>query len=625
MLITKQSRNGIFPLLCSGFAGAVLMAAAASAQTLSPASLTFGATQPGQSSAPQQVILTNMTQKALQISAVYAKGEFTQGNTCGVTGKKPGILQPQQSCAIRVVFAPQSTGSRVGGLYVAQPGSSARTQAPLSGTGGTAQPSSTASIAVDFGSRSGSTASIAPNLIGAGLGGSLQPATLPLLSQGGLNYTRFHAYVSNVYASTTPDWSALDNNLAALQRAGIHAILEIDSTPTWLLPGTNSCSNKTSAAPADMSRYAQVTASFVTHIDQNFPGVVQDYEIWNEPDGGGLCGNPNTQSGKLSSYLAIYAAVAPAMRAAAQHDGVQIHIGGPTLGSVYNASTWLPALLGNPSTARYVDFVSYHYYASSPADVAQGLNWDGSGGKPSLLAQTQTGSYSGVSAGYNQIASLVHKGSQPNAASTPIYVDEYNSDWGFVLDCCRNSATYSPVWNALVIADLLNAAYSSGQTAPGKILYYAISNPPFCIAGHLDGNMDCKYHGGGPEPQAYPQYYALRLFSDSNYLGLEQGGHMAASLQQSTNGNLVATAFYNQSGDHLVIVNTSGNNYSNIPVAANNAGLGASQATVYTLNSDNRTIATESLTLTSNNSAGYTAAVSVPPYSVVALSLSSGH
>ena len=139
---------------------------------------------------------------------------------------------------------------------------------------------------------------------------------------------------------------------------------------------------------------------------------------------------------------------------------------------------------------------------------------------------------------------------------------------------------------------------------PAKILYYAISNPPFCIAGHLDGNMDCKYHGGGPEPQAYPQYYALKLFSDSYYLGLEQGGHMAASVQQSSTSSLVTTAFYNQGGDRLVIVNTSGNNYSNVQVALNNAGLIASQATVYTLSSDNRTIATESLTLSNDNSGG---------------------
>jgi hypothetical protein len=625
MFISKRNSIGIFSLLISGFAG-VLFMATGNAQTLSPGSLTFAPTQPGKTSAPQQVVLTNTTQQDLHISAVYAKGAFTQGNSCGVTGATPAVLHPKQSCTIKVLFTPQATGTQVGGLYVAQQGIDARTQAPLTGTGGNGQPtpSSSASISADFGSRSGSTVSIAPNLLGAGLGGSLQPATLPLMTQGGLNYTRFHAFVSQVYSDSSPDWSALDSNLAALQNAGIHAILEIDSTPSWLLPSTNTCPSSTDrrfSYPRDLNRYAQIAASFVTHIDHNFPGVVQDYEIWNEPDGGGLCGNPNTQSGKLSSYLSIYAAVAPAMRAAARSDGTQIRIGGPTLGSVYNASSWLSALVSNSSTAPYVDFVSYHYYASGPSDVNNGMTWAGGNGGPSLLAQTQTGSFSGVSGGYNQIASLVHHGSQPNAANTPIYVDEYNSDWGFVLDCCRNSATYSPVWNSLVIADLLNAAYTGAQTVPAKILYYAISNPPFCIAGQLDGDMDCKR---GSAPQAYPQYYALRLFSDSNYLGLEQGGNMAASVQQSSNGSLVATAFYTKSGDQLVIVNTSGNNYSNMQVAANNTGLTASQATLYTLNSDNRTIATESVALTSNNSGGYTATVSVPPYSVVAVSLSPG-
>jgi hypothetical protein len=609
-------------MLFSGLA-ALLITAAGHAQTISPNPLTFGSVPAGQTSGVQQTTFTNTQSTPINIAAVYARGEFTQGNSCGATKHGPGVLQPGQSCSINVRFAPQGTGARPGMLYVATDASSSPQAAPLIGTGtGSGGGGGSSSISADFSSRSGSSPSIAPNFIGAGVGGGLHTDTLPLLTSGGINYTRFHAYIENVYRTTTPDWSSLDSRLAAMQSAGLHVILELDHTPNWLLPSSNPCPSSMPpnfAYPRDVNRFAQLAASFVTHIDANFPGVVQDYEIWNEPDGPGLCTTPNSSDGKLKGYLSLYAAVAPRLRDAARADGVPIRIGGPTLGAARaNADRWISALLSNPSTAPYVDFVSFHYYPSGPKDVQNGMTWDGNG---SLRNKTQA-SGSGIAAVYQQVANLVHRGSQPNASNTPIYLDEYNSDYGFVLDCCRNSPTYSPVWNSLVIADLLNAAYSGAQTVPGKLLYYAVSNPPFCLAGQLNGSMDCSYSYGGT-PQAYPQYYALRLFADSAYLGLEQGGNMAASIQQSSSPNLVTTAFYNASGDKLVIVNTSGNNYSNLKVGVQNPGLSASSATLFTLNSRNSTIATESVSLNSTGS-GYTATVSVPPYSVVALSIVPG-
>ncbi len=192
-----------------------------------------------------------------------------------------------------------------------------------------------ATVVADFGARQNAAFPIPANLLGIGLGGTLQPTSLPLVTQAGLNTTRFHANIQTTYGSSTPDWTALDAQLTAIQNAGMHVILEMDFTPTSLLPETNPCASGVSAnyaAPADLNLYAQMAASYVSHIDAKFPGVVQDYEIWNEPDGGGLCAGVNTESDKLKAYLGIYAAVAPALRAIAQQDGHRNPYRGPNTG-----------------------------------------------------------------------------------------------------------------------------------------------------------------------------------------------------------------------------------------------------------------------------------------------------
>ncbi len=513
-----------------------------------------------------------------------------------------------------------------GGLYMAPSTAGSHTvTASSGGQTGSAQVSVVAvAVVADFGSRSGGRP-IAPQMLGAGVGGNLEPATFAPITSAGLTYTRFHANIQQVYAQSTPDWSGLDATLAAVQAAGMHAILEVDFTPKSLYPAQVPCPpgtdpNYASPAPTDVNAFAQMAASYVTHIDHGFPGVVQDYEIWNEPDGGGLCTSPNTPAAKLQAYLPIFAAVAPALKAAAQQDGVQIRVGGPTLGSpVGDAQPWLSALLSNPQTAPYVDFVSFHYYVAGPADVANGLTWYGSSTRPSLLNETQDTS-TGLSAVYTLVEKLVRSGSQPNAASTPIYMDEYNSDFAFENDCCRNDPTYAPLWNSLAVVDLLNSIYSGASTAPSKLLYYAISNPPFCLLGQIDAQMDCNYPSDpSATPQAYPQYYALQLFASPSFLGLSGGGSLANTVQ-SGNADLVPGAFYTANGDTLVVVNPSDHDEGSLTLLLQNPGLNAQQATVYTLNSGNPQIATSTATFSASD-AGYLVTVPVPQQSTVAVTL----
>ena len=485
----------------------------------------------------------------------------------------------------------------------------------------------TATITADFGGRVPSSYPIPANLFGVGLGGALQPATLPLMTEGSLTYTRFHAVMQDTFATSTPNWSEIDAKLSAVQSAGLNVILEMDYTPASLQPASSPCPagvDPMHAAPTSMSALAAMAAAYVHHIDLNFPGVVTDYEIWNEPDGGGLCAGDNSQSAKLASYLQIYAALAPAIQQAAAADGVVVNTGGPTLGSpIANAPSWISALLSNPNTAPFVNFVSYHYYQSGAGDVANGLTWDGSNGTPSLFAMTQSTRSIGMQNVYEEVAALASQGSQPNASNTPIYLDEYNSDWAFLNDCCRNSPTYSPVWNSVVFADLLNSVYDGAPQVPSKILYYAVSNHPFCIAGVWDENMDCLYPSSGT-PAPYPQYYALQLFASSSYLGLQNGGYMPRFAASSSDPTLLTTSFFNSAGVSIVIMNPTSTDYSNVSIVANHPNVPFGQGTVDTINDSAIGITTEPVSIFHTATGYITSVIDVPPYSVVAFTITPG-
>jgi hypothetical protein len=477
------------------------------------------------------------------------------------------------------------------------------------------------SITSDFASELTSNSTIATNMLGVSAGGGMLPNVLNLMSQAGLNYTRFHANIEYTYRNgTTPDWSMIDAKLSAARNANLQVILQMDYTPPSIQPVPNPCPTGVDpmhAYPTDVNAMAAMAAAYVQHIDQQFPGLVTDYEIWNEPDGGGLCAVPNTYAGKLTQYLNIFAAMAPAIRQGAAADGVSVRIGGPALGSpLYSGDTWLPALLNNPNLAPYFDFVSFHYYVAGTAQVNQGMTWVGGSGIPSLRSLTQAGSIS-LPPLYAKVTSLVRNGLQSDPLSTPIYIDEFNSDWTFLPDCCRNSPVYSPLWNTMFFVDLLNVAANNNVQVPSKLLYYAANNPPFCIAAPWNAAMDCK-NAGASTATPYPQYYSFQLLEAPQYLGLVTGGSMVPST--SSNGDLLTAAFMSGTSDELVAVNTSTTDYPAVSVLVTRDCSASTEATEFLLNSSNPQIATESVYLDCAGG-GYTASIYVPGLSVVALKI----
>jgi hypothetical protein len=468
------------------------------------------------------------------------------------------------------------------------------------------------SITADFGSRANTTAPVPANMFGYGRGESIATtAGRNLLTQGGLTVSRMSAQINPVFASTTPNWKMIDPLITTVQAAGQRAILQMNQSPAWLQPTSGSCEGNAFAAPTNIAEWVQIAVQYVAHMDSTFPGVVQDYEIWNEPNATGLC----TSADHLNTYIAIYAAAAPAMKAQAAADGTTIRIGGPVL-SGYSA-LWFSTLLTNASTAPYVDFVSYHQYFFGSTQLQ--VKWDTNTGDMSLYEATQDPSV-GAAGVYGRVAAEVAAGTQPLGAKTPIYVTEYNSNWSFFQDCCRSNPTYAPVFNALYVTDMLDTVYNGISQVPNSLDYFAGSAYPwFCLIGVQDTNMDCLYSVDAT-PVPYPQYYAYDLIASPEYLGLSAGGYMAKSISTPTGGGgLATTAFYTANQDAIVITNPTSTAYPAITVTFANPGLTGTQGTLYQI-VNGAQIDTSPISFTVQGTSLSTT-ISVPAYSVQVISL----
>jgi len=472
-------------------------------------------------------------------------------------------------------------------------------------------------VTVDYGSRSSSSAKpIPPGVISAQLGFLQSTGGLGLLQRAGFRQMRLDAQLSNVFlTNSTPNWTVIDPVLLLLSQQHLEPMIVMDYTPGWLQQTPNPCLTGVSAyhsPPRDISQWAALTAQVVHHMNTSFPNLVTDYEIWNEPDiSNGLC--VADDSTRLSTYLAMYAAAATAMRNQAAQDGKPIRVGGPAAVNLPN--TWIPALLSNASTDQLVDFVSYHKYLGYITLIKNGLSWDGTTtSKLRDLVHNFGDSQS-------TIASLVRNGSQPNPSSTPIYLTEYNDDAAFLQDCCRNDPTFSPLFNVMTIASLMNTVYSGAQGVPSRLHYFSASTSSgfFCLVGVIDSAMDCSTSGGPLQP--YPQYYAYQLLAASKFLNMAAGGNMAVS--RSIGSPLQGFGFYTSAGDALVLVNPNGTDLNGVSITLQNPGGVASNAVMYLLNSNgNEPTTSSTLPLVASGNA-LTGTINIPAYSVVGLALAS--
>jgi hypothetical protein len=460
-------------------------------------------------------------------------------------------------------------------------------------------------VNANFGSRSGSTSAVPAGLFSVGGAGSSinQQGPLGTLTAAGLDRTRIWVPLQQIFAnSSKPNFNYLDNTLEVIKAAGLRPLAVIYDTPSSL-------ASKACAPPSNIWQWGQMAAAVVAHVDQKFPGLVEDYEIWNEPElATSLCISNATT--RLNTYVAMFAEAAAAMHKQAEADGETIRTGGPVMSQLSQASTWIPTLLKNTSAAPYVDFASFHLYITGQNNINAGMTWS------QLYSITQSPTQ-GLAYYYNKVESLVRSGHQPHAASTPIYITEFNDNWAYAWDCCRNNPTYAPLWNSVAIVDFLNVVHGGATAVPSQLSYFNAAGSYFCILGRWNASMNCDTSATDP----YPQYYAYKLFASPDYLDLQTGGHMAASVSPvNTTSGLNATAFYTSSADDVVIINPTSSTHNSVSVNLTNTGLSSPRGTLYLLDRSHGEISTESVSLQST-STGYSTTIDVPAYSTVALSV----
>ncbi len=484
------------------------------------------------------------------------------------------------------------------------------------GTTATATINIFSKVSVDFASRSASMHAVPAHFFGGERFDSLRTtADLDLVKAGGITYARFYAQMPNVFKSnSTPNWNAIDPVIQRISAGGVKVILQIYQTPIWLQPKPNPCgTGNFNALPTDLNAWGELAAQYVKHMDGKFPGVVTDYEIWNEPNTTALCVSATS---RLPDYMKLYAAAAPQMRAQARQDGSTARVGGPATAGMQ--STWVNAMLADPVISQNIDFLSYHDYMFN--NVQLGAQWDTYNGVTSVYQKTQNTGNGPLNV-YLYATRLVAQGKQPQGRNLPIYNTEFNLNWDFAKNCCANDYVYSPVWNGLYIADVLNSIYVGAPNVPNHMVYFAaIAHPYFCLVGEIDANMDCTYPTSG-SPQPYPQYFLYQLMGADNYLGLQEGGHMAASISPPIAGNgLVVTAYFTANLDAIVLINPTQDRFTNIPVSMTNTGYSASQATLYQI-VNGRSIQSSSISLQSQGGTSYTTSVTIEPYSVQAIAI----
>ncbi|MGB7190568.1 MAG: choice-of-anchor D domain-containing protein, partial [Acidobacteriaceae bacterium] len=580
--------------------------------TISPSGIAWGSQNVGATTAAKTFTLTSSGAGSVSFSSIGFTGTDPEdfsitANTCGST------LAQSSSCTVTVAFKPSAIGNRVALFSVADNAVASPQTAEVSGSGAysTAQ---SAAITIDFGSRSGSQVAIPAGILGTEYLESLPTnANRATVVQAGFTTARYRLAVSNIYSTQTPSWGALDSDMAKFSAVGVHPLVDLVDTPAFLQPSPSPCpGDPPTSVPTDVNQWGHLAASILAHLDQKFPGLVQKYEIWNEPDTTALCSN-----NKFNDYVSIYAAAAPQLKAQAKTDGVTILVGGPA-----TAGPAFPTLLTNSATAPYVDFYSYHFYEGSSGDIANGMTWDGAGGTPSLYQKLLDPKH-GVQALFLQAYNQVKAGKTPLGAKMPIYFDEYNDDWAFEPECCRNSPTYSPLFNSMTVAQLLNSVYNGAGEVPGMLIYYSAAQQTFCLLGIVNSAMNCNKAATGDQAQPYPQWYTYQLMFAPSFLDLQDGGHMAASVTLSSSASsagLIATGWYTGTKNAILVINPTASSFAGVTVQMNNPGLSSPTSTLYTINAQNPQVSQWPAS-TVAASGGLQTTFDLPPYSVIAIAL----
>jgi hypothetical protein len=461
-----------------------------------------------------------------------------------------------------------------------------------------------ADVIADFGNHT-STVNVPANFFGSGGVGSTVSAQSGIdnLTRVNLRGNRIWINVNTIFPTgdiNAPSWSAWDNQLKRGTQSGLDPLITVWGTPVPSL-GVSSCS-----MPNDVNRWAQLAAAAIKHTDQQHPGLW--YELWNEPDTGGLCNSSNY----LNDYLRLYGALGPLFKGASPTG----KFGGPALASSGNTATWISALTSG-ATAPYVDFTSLHIYITG-AWLLPNMTWQ-------QAFDTTQAEPNGLAYYYRLFEQTTRRGSQPNPAATGIVISEYNTNYVYQPNGVQNTEVYGPLWNMVAVSDFVNVA-PKGSLPPSRIHYFMSSDSQgyFCLEGVAGGDTKmCSPPKDGQPYNAtyvpYPPLLAYQLLCASDYMNLETGGFSVVTAPAApASTGLLTMAVYTGVADSLVLINPTGAGVTGLKVEMKQLGFKPTRGQIFALS--NNTLSKSDLDVKSSDR--FRTSVDVPAYSTVTLMVS---
>jgi len=195
--------------------------------------------------------------------------------------------------------------------------------------------------------------------------GRFTDGDLKTLSRLGVKWLRMHPPLGtkwSVVEKIKGDFNYSDKQILLAKKAGFQILGSLDKTPRWASTAPSGERRFWSYPPENMDDWENYVFNIVSH----YKGVIDYWEVWNEPDSDGFLKVPGILGSgrKPEVYVEL---LKRAYRAARRANPDAVIVGGVATG--HPPSRWLKQIFDKGALA-YVDVVSFHHYTDGrPGDA----------------------------------------------------------------------------------------------------------------------------------------------------------------------------------------------------------------------------------------------------------------
>lgn len=195
--------------------------------------------------------------------------------------------------------------------------------------------------------------------------GRFTDADLTTLARLGVKWLRMHPPLGtkwSVIEKNKGDFKYLDKEILLAKNAGFQILGSLDKTPRWASTAPENERRFWSYPPKNFDDWDRYVYNVVSH----YKGVIDYWEVWNEPDSGGFLNVPDVLSieRKPDVYVEL---LKRAYVAAKKANPNAVIVGGVATGQP--PSRWLKKIF-DKGALDYMDIASFHYYTDGrPGDV----------------------------------------------------------------------------------------------------------------------------------------------------------------------------------------------------------------------------------------------------------------